>query len=152
MKFLTSNTSILVPVIAIMTLAACSAETPMPETDMAEMEPMATTDGNVQSVDHNEQPADQMMPALPENTGYGVGEIRSIGDLKDSLTIAHGPIKGIGMGAMTMGFDIVGDVDLSSFSNGEKVAFIVKKGRDNSYRISEICRTQSDGTDCLSIF
>ena len=53
------------------------------------------------------------------------------------------------MGAMTMGFDIMGDVDLSSFSEGDAVAFMVKKGRDNSYRITTICNTSTDGDDCL---
>lgn len=152
MKFLKLKTPLIVPAIALVALSACSAETPMPANEMAEMEPMATTASDMESMDHNGQSGDQMMPTLPENTGFGVGEIRSIGDLKDSLTIAHGPLKGIEMGAMTMGFDIVGDVDLSSFSDGDKVAFIVKKGRDNSYRISEICLTETGGTDCLSIF
>jgi len=53
------------------------------------------------------------------------------------------------MGAMTMGFDIMGDVDLAGFADGDQVAFMVKKGRDNSYRITEICNTGTDGEDCL---
>ena len=66
-----------------------------------------------------------------------------------SLTIEHGPIEGIGMNAMTMGFNTMGEVDLSAFSEGDPVAFMVKKGRDNSYRITSICNTASDGADCL---
>ncbi len=53
------------------------------------------------------------------------------------------------MGAMTMGFDIMGDVDLSAFAEGDTVAFMVKKGRDNSYRITTICNTGTEGADCL---
>ena len=82
-------------------------------------------------------------------TGHGTGIIKSLGTEGDFLTIDHGPIEGIGMGPMTMGFDIMGDVDLSSFAEGDAVAFMVKKGRDNSYRITTICNTSTDGTDCL---
>jgi Cu/Ag efflux protein CusF len=81
--------------------------------------------------------------------GHATGVIKSIGSQGDFLTIDHGPIDGIGMGAMTMGFDIMSDVDLSGFSEGNEVAFMVKKGRDNSYRITAICDTGAVGADCL---
>jgi len=81
--------------------------------------------------------------------GHGTGIIKSLGTQGDFLTIDHGPIEGIGMGAMTMGFDIMGDVDLSAFAEGDAVAFMVKKGRDNSYRITTICNTATEGADCL---
>ena len=66
-----------------------------------------------------------------------------------SLTVAHGPISGIGMDAMTMRFDTLGDVDVSGFAAGDEVAFTLRKGRDGSYRISAICDTGADGADCL---
>ena len=81
--------------------------------------------------------------------GYGRGVIRAVGPEKDFLTIAHGPLEGIEMGAMTMGFDILAGVDLSGFSDGDEVAFAVKRGRDNSFRISAICNTATEGEDCL---
>ena len=149
MKHQYLKTSLVLPIIALAFLAACSPEPSSSETEMATMEP---TSSEMQTMEHSGAPDDHMMPELPENTGYGVGEVRSIGELGDSLTIAHGPLQGIPMGAMTMGFDIVGDVDLSAFSDGDKVAFLVRKGRDNSYRISEICLTETDEPDCLSIF
>ena len=83
------------------------------------------------------------------DVGHGRGVIRSVGAQGDFLTIEHGPIEGVGMGAMTMGFDILGDVDLSDFSDGDEVAFGVKRGRDNSYRIVAICNIGADGEDCL---
>ena len=82
--------------------------------------------------------------------GHATGTIRSVGSQGDFLTIDHGPFDGgIDMGAMTMGFDIMGDVDLSGFADGDEVAFMVKQGRDGSYRIMAICNTGTDGADCL---
>jgi len=48
-----------------------------------------------------------------------------------------------------MGFDIMGDVDLSGLAEGDEVAFMVKQGRDGSYRIMAICNTATDGANCL---
>ena len=66
-----------------------------------------------------------------------------------SLTVSHGPIESIGMDAMTMRFDALGDVDLSGFTAGDEVAFTLRKGRDGSYRISAICDAGAGGADCL---
>lgn len=96
------------------------------------------------SVDHEEGTHHQS-----GGVGHGRGVIRSVGAQGDFLTIVHGPIEGVGMGAMTMRFDILGDVDLSDFSDGDEVAFRVKRGRDNSYRIVAICNIGADGDDCL---
>jgi Cu(I)/Ag(I) efflux system periplasmic protein CusF len=82
--------------------------------------------------------------------GRATGTIRSVGSLGDSLTIDHGPFEGgIAMGAMTMGFDTVAEIDLSGFSDGDEVAFEVKQGRDGAYRIMAICNIATDGADCL---
>ena len=53
------------------------------------------------------------------------------------------------MGAMTMGFEILSGVDLSDYERGDNVSFMVKKGRDGSYRITVICNTDTEGADCL---
>ncbi len=124
-----------------LTLAACGgadgdAPAPTPAADA----PMDMADGTMDHSDHD----------MGDGTmGHGAGIIKSVGAQGDFLTIDHGPIDGIGMGAMTMGFDIMGDVDLAGFVDGDQVAFMVKKGRDNSYRITEICNTGTDGEDCL---
>ena len=85
----------------------------------------------------------------PGDMGRGRGVIRSVGSQGDFLTIEHGPIDGIDMNAMTMGFDILGGVDLTGFSDGDDVAFMVKRGRDNSLRVMAICNVGADGEDCL---
>ncbi len=124
-----------------LTLAACgSAEDKAPTTTAAADTPMDMADGTMDHSDHD----------MGDGTiGHGIGTIKSVGAQGDFLTIDHGPIDGIGMGAMTMGFDIMGDVDLAGFADGDQVAFMVKKGRDNSYRITAICNTGTDGEDCL---
>lgn len=84
------------------------------------------------------------------STGHTTGQILSISSDGQQVTIDHGEIEGIGMGAMTMGFTVMSDVDLTRFAARDKVAFWVKKGRDGSYRITAMCNTVSDGTDCLN--
>lgn len=123
-------------------LAACSgAEDPgAPAAETAEAPAdIASHDG----MDHGDQ-------NTSDGIGHAIGVIRSVGSQGDFLSIAHGPFEGgISMGAMTMGFDVMGDVDLSGFAEGDEVAFMVKQGRDGSYRIMAICNTAADGEDCL---
>lgn len=84
------------------------------------------------------------------DTGHAKGTIVSISPDGGSVTIDHGPFEGIGMGAMTMNFALMGDADLTGFSEGDQVSFEVKRGRDGSYRIMEICDVDENGTDCLA--
>lgn len=103
---------------------------------------MASHDG----MDHG----DHEMAGEMDGIGHATGVIRSVGAQGDFLTINHDEFEGgIQMGAMTMGFDIMGEVDLSGFAEGDEVAFMVKQGRDGSYRIMAICNTGTDGADCL---
>ena len=83
------------------------------------------------------------------DTGHTTGVIFSISPDGKEATIDHQEIEGVGMSAMTMGFGITSAVDLSGFAKGDKVSFMVKKGRDGSYRITAICNTVTDGKDCL---
>lgn len=129
---------------AAITLAACGqSNSPEPRTQSAE--PAATMDmaepGMMDHSGHDMGSGD---------TGHATGIVKSVGAQGDFMTIDHGPIEGIGMGAMTMGFDIAGDVDLTEFKDGDAVSFMVKKGRDGSYRITAICDTAKSGEDCLS--
>ena len=81
--------------------------------------------------------------------GHATGRIVSLGRDGNFLTIDHDEFEGdIAMGAMTMGFDIMGGVDLSRFSKGDEVAFRVKQGFDGTYRIMAICDTAAHGADC----
>ena len=128
-----------------LSLAACGGanEPTSPATPAAEKTmDMASHEG----MDHG----DHEMGDTMDSIGHATGTIRSVGAQGDFLTIDHGPFDGgIEMGAMTMGFDIMGEVDLSGFSDGDEVAFMVKRGRDGSYRIMAICNTGTEGADCL---
>ena len=122
----------------ILTLTACGAP--------QDSAPAATSPGNAPM----ETGASMDMTSGDDAIGRATGTIRSVGSLGDSLTIDHGPFEGgIAMGAMTMGFDTVAEIDLSGFSDGDEVAFEVKQGRDGAYRIMAICNIATDGADCL---
>ena len=81
---------------------------------------------------------------------HGTGIIQTIDSEGRSLTIDHEPIDELGMGAMTMDYAVVGSVDLSGLTEGDPVAFRLKRGRDNSYRVTAICNTQTLGHHCLA--
>ena len=87
---------------------------------------------------------------MNQDTGRAMGNIVSIDSDGGSVTIDHGPFEGIGMGAMTMNFALMGDANLAGFSEGDQVSFEVKRGRDGSYRIMQICEVDESGADCLA--
>ena len=99
---------------------------------------------------HEDEHAGHAADSARSRVGHGTGVIQSVDAEGRSLTIDHGPIDETGMGAMTMGFGVVGAVDLSGFSEGDPVAFRIKRGRDNSFRVTKICNTETDGPDCLN--
>ncbi len=84
------------------------------------------------------------------DTGHTTGVIFSISPDGTEATIDHQEIEGVGMEAMTMGFGITSAVDLSGFAKDDNVSFMIKKGRDGSYRITAICNTDTDGKNCLN--
>lgn len=95
------------------------------------------------------EPAEHADEVMDGDTGHATGIITSLDRDGDRVTIDHGPIEGIGMGAMTMGFDLMGDADLTGFSEGEEVAFRVKRSRDGSYRVRDICSIATENANCL---
>ena len=135
----------LIPITAslfALSVAACgnADETPPGSERAAEMPTEMVEEGAMDQADH----------AMGDGIGRATGTIRSVGSQGDFLTIEHGEFAGdIQMGAMTMGFDIMGEVDLSGLAEGDEVAFMVKQGRDGSYRIMAICNTAEEGADCL---
>lgn len=107
--------------------------------------------GGSGEMDHSQMDHSEMDHAKATgDTGHTTGVIISVSADGKEATIDHQEIEGIGMGAMTMGFGITSAVDLSGFSKDDKVSFMVKKGRDGSYRITAMCNTETDGKDCLN--
>lgn len=120
-------------VLAAIGLTACGAET-SDETDHSTMDHSTMDDGKMSG-----------------DTGHTMGVIFSISPDGKEATIDHQDIEGVGMSAMTMGFSITSAVDLSGYAKGDNVSFMVKKGRDGSYRIAAICNTDTEGEDCLDV-
>ncbi len=123
-----------------LSLAACGGGQESTDTKAADHSGMDHS-----TMDHSEM-GDTKMAG---DTGHTTGVIVSISDDGQQATIDHQEIAGVGMGAMTMGFGILSSVDLSEYTSGDNVSFMVKKGRDGSYRITAICNTDTDGADCL---
>jgi len=136
MKHLTQLT---LTALATLSLSACGGS--------GEMDHSQMDDGKMDhsTMDHNKMGETKTMG----DTGHTTGVIFSISPDGKEATIDHQEIEGVGMGAMTMGFGITSAVDLSGFAKDDNVSFMVKKGRDGSYRITAICNTDTDGKDCL---
>lgn len=137
---------------AALILAGCGATDTAhsDDTHMAD----AHSDMDHGSMDHTDhdmaKPDTAETMSGPGDTGETTGVIRSIGETGDFLTLSHEAIDGVGMGAMTMGFATLSDVDLSEYQVGDRVAFSVKRGRDGSYRITAICKTEGSDRSCLA--
>jgi len=126
-------------------LAACgNAQNSAPAQTATAAMPMDMSNGQM-TVDNSEHD----MSAMGDGFGHATGVIKSLGSEGTFVTLQHGPFEGIDMGAMTMGFDIMDDVDLSGFAEGDAVAFMVKQGRDGSFRVVSMCNTAKEGADCL---
>ena len=54
------------------------------------------------------------------------------------LNISHGPISGLGMGAMTMDFKVYDPAMLDEVKKGHAVAFVLEKGKGGNLVIVEI--------------
>lgn len=143
---MTHLTKITLSALLAINLSACGGD----------VESVSEPDGQNQAVmdnanlDHASMDHSGGMDGKPEgDTGHTTGMLVSVSPDGQSATIKHEAIDGVGMGAMTMGFDITSSVDLSAFSPDDPVSFMVKRGRDGSYRITAICNTATDGDDCL---
>lgn len=137
MKHLTQLT---LTALAAISLSACGGSGDMDHSKMDDAK-----------MDHSTMDHSQMNDAkVMGDTGHTTGKILSISPDGSEATIDHQEIEGVGMGAMTMGFGITSTVDLSAFAKDDNVSFMVKRGRDGSYRITAICNTDTDGKDCLN--
>jgi Cu(I)/Ag(I) efflux system protein CusF len=118
----------------------------------ADVAPMDTNsdEANMAQTDHSQMDhADMDHSKMTGDTGHTTGRVISISPNGQAMTVDHKEIEGVGMGAMTMEFTVMSSIDLSSFAADQNVSFMVKKGRDGSYRITAMCNTDADGADCL---
>lgn len=138
------TTQLTLTALAAISLSACGDSGNM---DHSKMDDAKIDDAKMDhsTMDHSKMSEEKAMG----DTGHTTGVIFSISPDGTEATIDHQEIKGVGMGAMMMGFGITSAVDLSRFAKNDNVSFMVKKGRDGSYRITAICNTDTDGKDCL---
>ena len=133
---------------AIGALTACGNADVAPTDTKSDEANMAQTDHS--KMDHADMDHSKMDGmTMKGDTGHTTGKILSISPDGQAVTIDHQAIEGVGMGAMTMGFTVMSTIDLSSYAADQNVSFMVKKGRDGSYRITAMCNTDADGADCL---
>ena len=134
--------SILSASVLAASVAACDQTgAPSQDQELSEKMPMDTAEA---------PPTSNLQADTMDNlTGHATGVIVSIAPDGESVKIDHGPFEGIDMGAMTMNFELMGDADLVELSEGDEVGFVIKRGRDGTYRIMDICGPAAGGYDCL---
>lgn len=62
-------------------------------------------------------------PASADKAPLAEGTIKKMDKAAGKVTLAHGPIENIGMGAMTMAFKVKEPKQLQAFKVGDKVRF-----------------------------
>ena len=128
---------------AIGALTACGNAGDAPTDTKSDGANMAQTDHS--QMDH----ADMDHSKMAGDTGHTTGKVISISPDGQAMTIDHKEIEGVGMGAMTMELTVMSSIDVSPYAADQNVSFMVKKGRDGSYRITAMCNTDAEGADCL---
>ena len=81
--------------------------------------------------------------------GQGLGTVLGLSRDGRSVLLDHGPIDGIGMGAMTMQFDVAQDVATTELRVGADVAFIVRQTPEGGFEIMQLCAVADGQDDCL---
>lgn len=67
-----------------------------------------------------------------------VGTIKAVNTDKRTLTISHGPIRGLGMSAMTMDFHVADPAMLMDAEPGQKIKFFVSADRGGRYVVTDL--------------
>ena len=87
------------------------------------------------------EPAAQTDPCtLP----MGEGVIHALDFKTSKLNLTHKPIEAIGWPEMTMDFNVLKQVDLTAFGEGENVHFLLTAEKDKSYSIAAMCSLDVD--------
>lgn len=66
------------------------------------------------------------------------GTINSIDKAAKRLSISHGPIKNLGMGAMTMDFLVADPSMLTEVKPGQKVKFFAEKDKQGNFVVTDL--------------
>lgn len=66
------------------------------------------------------------------------GVVNAVKSDERKLNISHGPIPGMGMGAMTMDFKVMDPAMLDEVKKGHEVMFVLEKDKSGNFVIVEI--------------
>ncbi|MDB5855325.1 MAG: transporter [Herminiimonas sp.] len=73
---------------------------------------------------HAQSPQAGATAAVPES--MSTGEVKKVNKDAGKLTIKHGPLENLGMGAMTMAFRVQDPVTLEEVTVGDKIRFVAE--------------------------
>ena len=76
--------------------------------------------------------------ASDTNQAMATGVLHKIDAPNNMVNLTHEPVPELNWPKMTMDLPTTRRVDLSAFDEGDKVQFVLKKGRDNKFRIIEM--------------
>ena len=71
------------------------------------------------------------------NSEMSTATVKRVDDKRRKLLLQHGPIANLGMSAMTMGFDVAPDVDMSGLAAGDSILFRAEEIKGN-YTVTQI--------------
>lgn len=97
--------------------------------------------GNGQSSSNGHSSSNEPMgEPVREVTAYGF--VTQISIEQHVINIKHAPIPEMNWAPMVMNFNVIEEVDLSPFKQGDKVNFILEVDQALNYRIKEISAAQ----------
>jgi Cu/Ag efflux protein CusF len=76
--------------------------------------------------DHTMSHDGATMPMNMQDTPMSDGQIKKIDAAKGMVTIKHGPLHGLGMGAMTMSFHVANPAMLKDHQPGDMIRFMAE--------------------------
>lgn len=77
-------------------------------------------------------------PAQAQAVHNATGVVKSVDRAKDSITLAHDPIKSLNWPAMTMDFKVRDRARLATLKPGQKIEFDLVEEKKGNYVISRI--------------
>ncbi len=127
---------------SMLTVAACggSGEATAPDSAATSSAPYDMADHDMSG--HGE--------SMGDGVAHGEGRIVSVDLEERRIEIDHGPLNGADMDAMTMFFGTTRDVDLATLAAGDEIMFMVKQGRDGSWRVTHLCDQGAEMSDCMA--
>lgn len=88
------------------------------------------------SHDHGSPPP--KATATSSKAALAEGEVRRVDRAKGTVTLKHGPLEALGMGAMTMSFAATDSKLLANLKEGDKVRFEAGQSADGKLTVSRI--------------